>query len=255
MTNTRFDGKVAVVTGGTSGTGYACAEMLLDLGAKVAVIGSNAERMAKAVEKLRQKGTAGGYQLNLAKVGDIPAVVAKIREEMGEIDVLVQAAGVMQASPACDISEENWDLVIDVNVKGLFYMMKAVTDQSMIPRNTGSIVNFSSIAGVMGMGEPLCSAHYSASKGAVVQLTRQAAVEWAKYNIRTNAVAPGGIMTGPLLQMPPEMVAAISAPIPLKRFSQPSEIASGVCFLASDAASMITGQILVIDGGGSIVGH
>ncbi len=253
--NIRFDGKVAVVTGGTNGTGLACAEMLLGLGAKVAVIGSNAERMAGAVERLLQKGTVKGYQLNLGKIADIPATVTKIREEMGEIDVLVQAAGVMQSSPACDISEENWDLVIDVNVKGLFYMMKEVTDQSMIPRKTGSIVNFSSVAGVMGMDEPLCSAHYSASKGAVVQLTRQAAVEWAKYNIRTNAVAPGGIMTGPLLQMPPEMVAAASAPIPLKRFSQPSEIASGVCFLASDAASMITGQVLVIDGGGSIVGH
>jgi NAD(P)-dependent dehydrogenase (short-subunit alcohol dehydrogenase family) len=89
----------------------------------------------------------------------------------------------------------------------------------------------------------------------VVQLTRQAAVEWAKYGIRTNAVAPGGIMTGIMLQMPPEMVKAASAPIPLKRFSEPSEVASGVCFLASDAASMITGQVLVIDGGGTIVGH
>lgn len=253
--NTRFDGKVAVVTGGTSGTGYACAEMLLDLGAKVAVIGSNAERMVSAVEKLQQKGTAKGYQLNLGKIADIPATVTKIREELGEIDVLVQAAGVMQSSPASDITEENWDLLLNVNVKGLFYMMKAVTDQSMIPRNTGSIVNFSSIAGIMGMDEPLCSAHYSASKGAVIQLTRQAAVEWAKYNIRTNAVAPGGIMTGVMLQMPPEMVEAASAPIPLKRFSQPSEVASGVCFLASDAAGMITGQVLVIDGGGSIVGH
>jgi NAD(P)-dependent dehydrogenase (short-subunit alcohol dehydrogenase family) len=253
--NIKFDEKVAVVTGGTSGTGYACAEMLLDLGAKVAVIGSNAERLSGAVEKLGQKGTVKGYQLNLGKTADIPATVTKIREELGEIDVLVQAAGVMQASPAADITEDNWDLLLNVNAKGLFYMMKAVTDQSMIPRKSGSIVNFSSVAGIMGMDEPLCSAHYSASKGAVVQLTRQAAVEWAKFNIRTNAVAPGGIMTGVILQMPPEMVKAASAPIPLKRFSQPSEVASGVCFLASDAASMITGQVLVIDGGGSIVGH
>lgn len=253
--NMRFDGKVAVVTGGTGGTGLACAEMLLDLGAKVAVIGSNAERMAGAVEQLEKKGTVKGYQLNLANTADIPATVTGIREEMGEIDVLVQAAGVMQAAPAGDIKEDDWDLLLNVNAKALFYMMKEVTDQSMIPRKTGSIVNFASVAGIRGMGEPLCSAHYSASKGAVVQLTRQAAVEWAKYNIRTNAVAPGGIMTGPLLQMPPEMVAGASAGIPMKRFSQPSEVASGVCFLASDAASMITGQILVIDGGGSIVGQ
>jgi NAD(P)-dependent dehydrogenase (short-subunit alcohol dehydrogenase family) len=253
--NIKFDGKVAVVTGGTSGTGLACAEMLLDLGAKVAVIGSNAERMAGAVEKLQGKGTVKGYQLNLANAADIPGAVTKIREEMGEIDVLVQAAGVMQAAPATDITEENWDLLLNVNAKAIFYMMKAVVEQSMIPKNAGSIVNFSSVAGIMGMDEPLCSAHYSASKGAVVQLTRQAAVEWAKFGIRTNAVAPGGIMTGMMLKMPPEMVKGASAPIPLKRFCEPSEVASGVCFLASDAASMITGQVLVIDGGGTIVGH
>jgi len=253
--NIRFEGKVAVVTGGTNGTGLACAEMLLDLGAKVAVIGSNAERMAGAVDKLKDKGTVKGYQLNLASVEDIPATVTKIREEMGEIDVLVQAAGVMQSSPATECLEDNWDLVLNVNAKGLFYMMKEVAAQSMIPRETGSIVNFASVAGLMGMAEPLCSMNYSASKGAVIQLTRQAAVEWAKYGIRTNAVAPGGIMTGIMLKMPPEMVKAASAPIPLKRFSEPSEVASGVCFLASDAASMITGQVLVIDGGGTIVGH
>jgi NAD(P)-dependent dehydrogenase (short-subunit alcohol dehydrogenase family) len=251
----KFDGKVAVVTGGTSGTGLACAEMLLDLGAKVAVIGSNAERMAGAVETLQGKGTVKGYQLNLGQTADIAATVTKIREEMGEIDVLVQAAGVMQAAPATDITEENWDLLLNVNAKAIFYMMKAVVEQSMIPNKGGSIVNFSSVAGIMGMDEPLCSAHYSASKGAVVQLTKQAAVEWAKFGIRTNAVAPGGIMTGMMLKMPPEMVKGASAPIPLKRFSEPSEVASGVCFLASDAASMITGQVLVIDGGGSIVGH
>jgi NAD(P)-dependent dehydrogenase (short-subunit alcohol dehydrogenase family) len=229
--------------------------MLLDLGAKVAVIGSNAERMAGAVETLQARGDVKGYQLDLGKTADIAGTVTKIREEMGEIDVLVQAAGVMQAAPASDITEENWDLLLNVNAKAIFYMMKAVVEQSMMPRKSGSIVNFSSVAGIMGMDEPLCSAHYSASKGAVVQLTKQAAVEWAKFGIRTNAVAPGGIMTGMMLKMPPEMVKGASAPIPLKRFSEPSEVASGVCFLASDAASMITGQVLVIDGGGSIVGH
>jgi NAD(P)-dependent dehydrogenase (short-subunit alcohol dehydrogenase family) len=253
--NTRFDGKLAVVTGGNSGIGYACAEMLLNLGAKVAVIGSNADKLADAVGKLAVKGTVKGYQLDMRTVKGIPNTVKKIREEMGEIDVLVQAAGVMQGMPSGTITEENWDLVINVNSKSLFFMMQAVTEQSMIPRKSGSIVNFSSIAGVMGMDEPLCSAHYSASKGAVVQLTRQAAVEWAKYGIRTNAVAPGGVMTGFLLKAPPEMIAAASAPIPMKRFSQPSEIASGVCFLAGEAAGMITGHVLIIDGGGSIVGH
>jgi len=250
----RFDGKTAVVTGGARGIGFACAELMVESGAKVAVVDILGDIMDDSARKLQAKGTVKGYKLDLSKVSDIGPTVARIREEMGEIDVLIQAAGILAGGKGEDLTEAEWDRVMDVNAKGLFFMMQAVVVQSMIPRMAGSIVNFASIAGLKGMKEPLCSAHYSASKGAVVQLTKQAAVEWAKHNIRVNAVAPGGVMSEHLKGMPPEFMKDAAALIPLKRLSKPEEIASGVCFLASNAASMVTGQILIIDGGGFVLG-
>jgi NAD(P)-dependent dehydrogenase (short-subunit alcohol dehydrogenase family) len=253
----RFDGKTALVTGGSRGIGYACAEMLLESGARVAIVGVDGAEVVEAEKTLGQKGTVRGYQADVAGVATIPALVKKIREEVGEIDVLVQAAGLLRGGPAVDLTEAAWDEVLDVNAKGLFFTMQAVVGQSMIPRKTGAIVNFASIAGLLGMAEPLCSAHYSASKGAVVQITRQAAVEWAAHGIRVNAVAPGGVRTegGPAAPGPGGPPPELLAPIPTKRMTEPWEVAAGVCFLASDHAGNITGQILVIDGGGSVVGH
>ncbi|MBP2650481.1 MAG: family NAD(P)-dependent oxidoreductase [Firmicutes bacterium] len=251
----RFDGKVAIVTGAARGIGYVCAEMLVESGAKVAIVDILADTLAEAVETLGKKGTVKGYQLDLTKVEDIAPTVSKIREEMGEIDVLIQVAGILAGNPAEKITVAEWDKVMNVNSRSVFFMMQAVTGQSMIPRKSGSIVNFASIAGIRGMKEPLCSAHYSASKGAVVQLTQQGAVEWAKHDIRVNAVAPGGVLTNAMKSAPPEMLKNAIEPIPLKRLSKPEDIAAGVCFLASDvAANMITGQTLIIDGGGAVVG-
>ncbi|NTV89881.1 MAG: SDR family oxidoreductase [Clostridiales bacterium] len=252
----RFDGKVAVVTGGARGIGFACAELLVESGAKVAIVDIMPDTLAEAEKELSKKGVAHAYQLDISKVEDIPAVVGKIRADMGEIEVLVQAAGLLRGGPAVDLTEAEWDKVIDVNSKGLFFMMQNIVKQSMIPQGSGSIVNFASIAGIRGMKEPMCSAHYSASKGAVVQLPMQGAVEWAKHGIRVNAVAPGGVKTAGMANAPKEMMDEITAPIPLKKLSEPSDIASGVCFLASStAAGMITGQVLVIDGGGAVVGY
>ncbi|OGP54406.1 MAG: hypothetical protein A2Y65_09460 [Deltaproteobacteria bacterium RBG_13_52_11] len=251
--NIRFDGKVAVVTGAARGIGYVCAEMLADSGANVAMIDILGDRLAESVKKIQEKkGTAKGYQLDLTHVATIGPLVSRIRQELGEIDVLIQAAAIGPARVAEEITEAEWDAVFNANSKGLFFMMQAVTGQSMIPRKTGSIVNFASIAGLVGMRPPLCSAHYSGSKGAVVQLTKQGAIEWAPHNIRVNAVAPGGVLTEMTMAMigTPEKLAAATAMVPLKRLSQPEEIASGVLFLASDAARMITGHILVVDGGG-----
>lgn len=250
----RFDSKTAIVTGGARGIGYACAEKLLESGAKVAIIDISEENLESAAKKLESKGTVKTYKLDLSKVSDIPDIVSKIREDLGEVDVLVQSAGLLSGNAGTEISEKEWDSTLNVNAKGSFFMMQAVVKQSMIPRNLGSIVNFASIAGLRGMQEPLCSAHYSASKGAVVQITKQAAVEWGKYNIRVNAVAPGGVKTEGIKNVAPEDMAGLTVNIPLKKLSDPEDIAYGVCFLASDAAAMITGHILVIDGGGYAVG-
>lgn len=254
--NIRFDDKVAVVTGAARGIGFSCAELMAESGAKVAMVDILGDRLAESVKKVQKKGLADGYQLDLTKVSTIGPTTSRIRKELGEIDVLIQAAAIGPARVAEEITEAEWDAVLNTNSKGLFFMMQAVTGQSMIPRKTGAIVNFASIAGLVGMRAPLCAAHYHASKGAVVQLTRQGAVEWAQHGIRVNAVAPGGVLTEMTMAMvgTPEKMAAATAMVPLKRLSQPEEIASGVCFLASDAASMITGQILVIDGGSYAAG-
>jgi NAD(P)-dependent dehydrogenase (short-subunit alcohol dehydrogenase family) len=250
----RFEGKTAVVTGGARGIGFACAQLMIESGAKVAIVDVLEDAMDSSVKSLKEKGVAKGYKLDLRKVPDIAPTVSKIREEIGEVDILIQAAGILAGKKGEDLTEAEWDLVMDVNAKGLFFMMQAVAIQSMIPRKTGSIVNFASIAGLKGMKEPLCSAHYSASKGAVVQITRQAAVEWGKYNIRVNAVAPGGVLTDFVKCAPPEFQKEATALIPLGRLSEPEDIARGVCFLSSSAASMVTGQALIIDGGGFVLG-
>jgi 3-oxoacyl-[acyl-carrier protein] reductase len=250
----RYDGETVVVTGGARGIGYACAEKMIESGAKVAIVDIVQENLDAATKELGQKGTIKGYKLDLSKVSDIPAVVTKIREDLGEIDVLVQAAGLLSGSAGTKVTEKEWDSTLNVNAKGSFFMMQAVVNQSMIPCNAGAIVNFASIAGLRGMQEPLCSAHYSASKGAVVQITKQAAVEWGKYQIRVNAVAPGGVKTEGIKNVAPDDMSDLVVNIPLKKLSDPDDIASGVCFLASDAAAMITGYVLVIDGGGYAVG-
>jgi NAD(P)-dependent dehydrogenase (short-subunit alcohol dehydrogenase family) len=252
----RFDGMTAIVTGAARGQGYVCAEMLVESGAKVAMVDILGDVLTESAKVLSAKGVVKAYTMDITKISEVGATVSKVRQDLGEIDILVQAAGLGPPAPAESITEADWDKVNNINSKGLFFMMQAVTSQSMIPMNRGSIVNFASIAGIKGMRPPLCSAHYSASKGAVVQLTRQGAMEWASHNVRVNAVAPGGVKTEMTMAMvgSPEKMAQVTALVPLKRLSEPHEIASCVLFLASNAASMITGQILSIDGGTSAMG-
>lgn len=245
-----FTGKVAVVTGAAGGIGLVVARTLLESGAAVAVVDLAPD---KAVAELSACGTVKGYPLDLSDVDAIAPVVERIRAEMGEISVLVQCAGLMGGKPGLEITQAEWDRSLNVNARGLFFMMQQVVGQSMSKNGGGSIVNFASMAGIRGMHPPMCSAFYSASKGAVVALTMQAAVEWANLGVRVNAVAPGGVETPAMREMgfPPEVVE----PIPMKRLCQPEEIANAVTFLASDKASIITGHTLVIDGGVSVVGY
>jgi 2-deoxy-D-gluconate 3-dehydrogenase len=242
--------KVAVVTGGTRGIGLACAERLAASGATVAVVGRQPETVKKGTEIVSKKGKARGYQLDVSDIPAIAPTIERIRKDLGEIDILVCSAGVDLGKPtlAVDITEENWDALHSVNGKGLFFTNQAVAIQSMIPRKKGSIINIGSSVGLVGA--PNCMP-YNTSKAVVSQITRSEAVEWGKYNVRVNCVAPTWVETDlskPLLNLPGFIEHELTM-IPINRIARLDEIAAAVCFLASDLATIITGIQFPVDGG------
>jgi len=244
----RFDNKVAIVTGGAGGIGLACAKLLADSGARVALIDCQPDRLAEAVKIVREKGIAQAYQLDVTDTPAIAPVISRIRQELGEVDILVCVAGINIPKLAQEVTEADWDATLSVNIKGLFFCNQAVAVQSMIPRKTGAMVNIASIFGLVGGPK---RASYCASKGGVVQLTRQEAIEWAPYNIRVNAVAPTFVLTNMTRDYltDPEFKTYVLDNTPLHCLATVDDIAAATCFLASDAAAMITGVILPIDGG------
>lgn len=258
--NVDFSGKVAVVTGAGSGIGFTCAKLLAESGATVAMVGRNAAKIQQAAEMLKDSGKVYPYALDISDVASIAGVVEKIRADLGEIRVLIQAAGLMTGGPALELEEAAWDRVLNTNAKGTFFMMQQVVKQSM-SQGGGTILNIASMAGVRGMVPPMCSASYSASKGAVVAITMQAASEWGHLGVRVNAIAPGGTASmntgvveaheGPGGNPPP----AINY-VPTGRvMNTPEEIAYSALFLCSDFAGNTTGQVMIIDGGASMVGY
>jgi NAD(P)-dependent dehydrogenase (short-subunit alcohol dehydrogenase family) len=248
----KLDGRVAVITGGGQGIGAACAQALGEAGASVVVAEILPERVDAVVDTLRGLGIeADGVVLDVRDSSQVDEVAALVAGRHGRVDVLVNNAGVAKSNvPAEDTSDEHWRFHMDINVDGLFWCCRAFGRQ-MLAQKSGSIINIGSMSGYI-VNKPQPQAFYNASKAAVHQLTKSLAAEWGKRGVRVNAVAPTYIDT-PLtafgIKEHPEMYATWVEMTPIGRVGRPDEIASVVHFLASDAASLLTGSIILADGG------
>jgi citronellol/citronellal dehydrogenase len=246
-----FADQVAIVTGGGSGIGFAIARTLGGLGARVAICGRRPEKLEAARAVLSARGiTVHASPCDIREVDQVAAFVAGVRASLGEISVLVNNAGGQFPSPAEDLSPRGWEAVIRNNLNGTFFMTREVARASMIPQRRGRIV---SILANMKRGFP-GMAHSGASRAAVDNLTKTLAIEWVKYNVQVNAVAPGIIRSSGLDQYSPELVERSRQRTPMKRLGTPEEVAELVAYLASDAASFVTGETWYIDGGAHLWG-
>lgn len=250
----RFENRVAIVTGSAQGMGYAIATALADEGAKVVITDINKTQIDAAVESLKAKGyQAAGYPMDVTKKADVQAVMASVKKDLGAIDILVNNAGGGLNTPyeLEEIEEKHWDLVLNVNLKGAFFCCQAVLPY-MIEAKRGAIVNISALAGHWRAS--LAGVAYTSAKAGVEGLMRQLAYDYGQYGIRVNAVAPTVTLTGDRMKnlwgnKAEEEQARIMSAIPLRRLSEPREIAAAVVFLASDEASYITGITLDVVGG------
>lgn len=235
--------KNALVTGSTRGIGRAIAEALSGSGARVAVVGRDLARAEEAAAAIGNN--AKGFAADVSDTAAVTKLVADVEGAFGSIDILVNNAGITRDNLVMRLKDEDWDAVIDANLRGAFATIRAVS-RGMMKRRSGRIVNVASIVGIIGnKGQ----ANYAASKGGLIALTKSVAKELASRNILVNAVAPGFIDTEMTAAMTPEARTALGQQIPLERLGTPADVASAVTFLASDHASYITGQVFVVDGG------
>lgn len=238
-----FNGKVAVITGGASGIGLATAKKLLSEGAKVVLVDWN-EDVSDIAKTLNND--AVGIRCDVSSDTDVQKCVNEVIEKFGHIDFLVANAGIGGGpNKAHEVSVDEWNKVIGVNQTGVFLMNKYVISE-MLKNGGGAIVNTSSMYGLVGT---TMSFAYSASKGAINQMTRSLALTYARDNIRVNAVAPGYVDTPILAEVPKDMKDAMANQLPVGRLGKDTEIANLICYLLSDDASFITGAIVPIDGG------
>ncbi len=247
----RLDGKTAIITGGGRGLGAYTAEALSDAGANIVVCSRKLEACEQTKSAIEAKGgKALAMACDITKPEDVERVVATTEETFGSIDILVNNSGATWGAPAEDMPLERFQAVIDVNIKGTFIMSQTVGKRMIARGKGGRILNVASVAGLIG-GNPeyIQTIGYNASKGAVVNMTRDLATSWARYNINVNAIAPGWFPTKMSKALLEKFSEKMLANIPLHRFGQPEEIKGVMLFLVSPASAYMTGQIVVVDGG------
>ena len=241
--NIDLSGKTALVTGSTRGIGRAVAQALAESGARVAVVGRDRDKAAAVATEIGRD--AVGFGCDVSDTAAVATLISDVERELGGIDILVNNAGLTRDNLVMRLKDDDWDAVLDANLRGAFAAIRAAS-RGMMKKRAGRIINMASVVGITGnKGQ----ANYAASKAGLIALTKSVAKELGSRNILVNAIAPGFIETEMTDAMTPEARASLQGLIPLERLGKPADIAAAVVFLASDLASYITGQVLVVDGG------
>lgn len=241
-----LEGKNAVVTGGAAGIGKAIVQTFSAEGAGVAICDLDAEAAEKTAAELRSTGsTAQAYKTDVSVWANVKEVAAEILEAFGGIDILVNNAGITRDNLLIRMSDEEWNKVLDVNLKGVFNFTKALVP-GMLRRRSGKVISIASVVGIMGNAG---QANYAASKAGIIGLTKSLARELAPRGICVNAIAPGFIKTRMTEALSEQQKSALMERIPFARLGEPEDVAKSALFLASELSDYITGQVLVVDGG------
>jgi 3-oxoacyl-[acyl-carrier protein] reductase len=246
MIMSQLANQIAVVSGASRGIGRAIALKFAAEGADVVCVARTAENAEKTAQEIRALGRRSwAFGVDVADFKAVAAIAAKILEEAGRVDILVNNAGVTRDGLMMRMSEEDWDAVLDTNLKGAFAWTKAFS-RSMLKQQSGRIINISSIVGLIGNAG---QCNYAASKAALIGFTKSAAREFASRHITVNAIAPGFIETDMTAQLKEEIRKELMGKIPMQELGKPEDIAGAAVYLASPAARYVTGQVLVVDGG------